>query len=66
MLSETATTDFFFTNDLRVLIDIVIRGLLDLEPEHPVRGNCACVCACLCLVVGLVPQSVRASSADAG
>lgn len=39
LLSETATTDFFFTNDLRVLIDVIIRGLLDLEADHPVQNE---------------------------
>jgi hypothetical protein len=37
IFSSEATTDFFFTNDQNVLVDIVIRECQDLPPADEVR-----------------------------
>ncbi|KAL2135689.1 hypothetical protein VTI74DRAFT_7370 [Chaetomium olivicolor] len=33
LFTTTATYEYFYTNDLRVLLDVIIRNLLDLPPE---------------------------------
>ena len=37
LLDNSATPDFFLTNDLKVLVDIAILELTDLPPEHLAR-----------------------------
>jgi hypothetical protein len=33
LFTTSATYDYFYTNDLRVLVDVIIRNLLDLPDE---------------------------------
>ena len=37
IFSDAKTASFFFTNDQRVLLDIIIRETTDLPPPDPMR-----------------------------
>jgi hypothetical protein len=36
-------SDFFYTNDLNVLVEVIIRELSDRQHADPVRRPCACM-----------------------
>lgn len=44
--------EFFYTNDLYVLVDIMLREVCDLGEEREAEAVSVCVCACVFCILG--------------